>query len=431
MSPTVSPTPDDLSRREFLGHSAKNAAGVAAGMVALAPSRASNSPNERVAVGVIGVHRRGRELAGVLAARSDVDVAVLCDVDSGVLGRATDEISEAQGFAPEHAADFHRLLDRADLDAVVVATPDHWHATMTELACQAGKDVYVESPVSRTIGEAQRMVETAGATGRVIQCGLQQRSGRHFQEAMALLHAGGIGRVRLARAWTVHRSKSIGVQSEKAAPAGVDYASWLGPAATRPFHPSRFHDHWRWFWDFGGGALGRFGVHTLDVARWGLELGLPTRISASGGVYHFGDDRQTPDTLCVQYDYPAATIMWEHRLWSTRGPEGRSAGTAFYGELGTLVIDRGGFKVYDRHESPGRVGSRLDVEHIAEFIDCLRSRRIPNADITTGATSSALCHLGNLAFRLKREVAWDPGTGDFGTDTEATAMAETGHDGGV
>ncbi len=167
------------------------------------------------------------------------------------------------------------------------------------------------------------------------------------------------------------------------------------------------------------------------MARWGLGLGLPTRVSASGGIYHFGDERQTPDTLCVQYDYPEATLMWEHRLWSTRGPEGRSAGTAFYGELGTLVIDRGGFKVYDRLESPGRDGSRLDAEHIAEFIDCLRSRRTPNADITTGATSSTLCHLGNVAYRLKREVDWDPRTGDFGADTEATALAETGHDASV
>ncbi|MBQ17150.1 MAG: dehydrogenase [Planctomycetaceae bacterium] len=431
MSSTISPTPGDLSRRDFLGRSAKNAAGVAAGMVVLAPSRVSSSPNERVAVGVIGVHRRGRELAGALASRSDVDVPLLCDVDPVVLGRAGDTISEVQGFAPEHVVDFRRMLDRVDLDAVVVATPDHWHATMVELACQAGKDVYVESPVSRTIGEAHRMVETAATTGRVIQCGLQQRSGRHFQEAIALLHAGGIGRVRLARAWTVHRGKSIGVRPEKTAPAGVDYASWLGPAGARPFHPARFHDHWRWFWDFGGGALGRFGVHTLDVARWGLGLGLPTRVSASGGIYHFGDERQTPDTLCVQYDYPEATLMWEHRLWSTRGPEGRSAGTAFYGELGTLVIDRGGFKVYDRLESPGRDGSRLDAEHIAEFIDCLRSRRTPNADITTGATSSTLCHLGNVAYRLKREVDWDPRTGDFGADTEATALAETGHDASV
>ena len=161
----------------------------------------------------------------------------------------------------------------------------------------------------------------------------------HFREAIDLLHAGEIGRVRLARAWTVHRGKSIGTRSETDAPSGVDYTAWLGSAAERPFHPARFHGSWQWFWDFGTGALGRYGVHTLDTARWGLGLELPTRVSASGGIYHFHDDRQTPDTLCVQFDYPDATIAWEHRLWSTRGPEGRSEGTAFYGELGTLVID--------------------------------------------------------------------------------------------
>ena len=425
---------DDLSRREFLGHSAKNAAvagAAAAGVVALAPARSSGSPAERVAVGVIGVRRRGLELATLLAGRSDTDVAVICDVDPGVLDSATPRLMEAQGFAPEHTGEFQRVIDRTDLDAVVIATPDHHHATMTQLACQAGKDVFVEAPVSRTIDESRQLVEVARDTGRVIQCGLQQRSGGHFREAIELIHAGEIGRVRLARAWTVHRGKSIGTRSETDPPAGVDYAAWLGSATPGPFHPARFHDSWRWFWDFGTGALGRYGVHSLDVARWGLGLELPTRTSASGGIYHFQDDRQTPDTLCVQFDYPDATIAWEHRLWSTRGPEGRSEGTAFYGELGTLIIDRGGYKIYGRSQAPHSDGLRADADHVANFIDCIRSRQAPAADIDIGSTSSTLCHLGNLAYRLGREVTGEAAVGDSLVDASELTQAETGHDAAV
>lgn len=422
---------DDLSRREFLGHSAKNAAvasAAAAGVVALSPTRPSAAPTERIAVGVIGVRRRGLELARLFSARSDIDVPVLCDVDPAVLALATPRLVETQGFAPEFASDFRRVIDRTDLDAVVIATPDHHHATMTQLACEAGKDVFVEAPISRTIKESREMVETARQTGRVVQSGLQQRSGQHFREAIELIHSGEIGRVRLARAWTVHRGKSIGTRSETDPPDGVDYSAWLGASGPRRFHPARFHDNWRWFWDFGTGALGRYGVHSLDVARWGLQLELPTRVSSSGGIYHFQDDRETPDTLCVQFDYPDATIAWEHRLWSTRGPEGRSEGTAFYGELGTLVIDRGGYKIYGRSEAPVSDGHRADDDHIANFIDCLRSRQTPAADIVTGATSSSLCHLGNLAHRLGRELTQDDLAADVDDDTSAMTVAETGHD---
>jgi predicted dehydrogenase len=434
---TPPPNPHtDLSRREFLGHSAKNAAvagAAAAGVASLAPARPSNSPAERIHVGVIGTRRRGLELATLMASRSDTDVAALCDVDPAVLAAATSPVGEAQGFVPELCDDFRRVLDRPDLDAVVIATPDHHHATMTRLACQAGKDVYLETPVSRTIDESRQMAQLAKESTSVIACGLQQRSGRHFLEAIELIHGGEIGRVRLARAWTVHRGKSIGTRSATEPPAGVDYAAWLGPDYDQPFHPARFHDSWRWFWDFGTGALGRYGVHSLDVARWGLGLQLPTRTSASGGIYHFQDDRQTPDTLCAQFDYPDATIAWEHRLWNSRGHEGRSDGTAFYGELGTLIIDRGGYKIYGRKHAPVADGRPADADHVANFLDCIRSRHTPAADIECGTTSSTLCHLGNLAFRLGRDVHSDTTT--HNTDTLADGepdvtlpQAETGHD---
>ncbi len=412
----------ELNRRQFLGSSAKNAAGVAAGMVGLAGAVASASPNERISLAVIGVRNQGRSLATTMAGFADVDVKTICDVDQNVLSVASKTLEEAQGFPPHHETDFRRILEDNSIQAVIVATPDHWHALQTILACQAGKDVYVEKPVSHNILEGQQMLAAARQSGRVVQAGLQQRSGSHFQSAVAFVRSGKLGQVRLAKAWTVHRRKSIGVKKNARPPAGVDYDLWLGPALQRPFNPNRFHYNWHWFWDYGCGELGNWGVHMLDIARWGLDVELPTRISASGGNFAFNDDQQTPDTHIVNFSYPDRTIVWEHRLWSTRGIEGRSAAAAFYGENGTLIVDRGGWKVYDRKESITSETSEQARVHCRNFIDCIKTRQMPAADIKIGHLSSALCHLGNIAYRVGREVIFDPAGMDFGDDDEVNAL---------
>lgn len=402
----------ELSRRQFLGRSAANAAGVAAGMVGLAAQQAGASASA-VRVGVIGVRSQGRELAAALAGMADVHVAALCDVDARVLATAQQEVSEQQALVPRIVSDFRRILDDSRIDAVVIATPDHWHADMAVAACEAGKDVYVEQPLAHSIAEGERIVDAARRTGRIVQTGLQQRSGAHFRSAVELVRSGGIGRVRLAKAWAVHRRKSIGRHGDAPVPAGVDYRRWLGPAAERPFNANRFHHNWRWFWDYGSGELGIWGVHMLDVARWGLGVGLPLRVAASGGHLYLDDDRQAPDTLSVQYTYPDAAIHWEHRLWSNRAPEGRTAAAAFYGDNGTLIVDRGGWKVYDRRDSLTADASEQQVAHLRNFIDCIHTRRTPDADAITGQASCTLCHLGNIAYRLGREVTPDPATGDL------------------
>ncbi|MGE3315336.1 MAG: Gfo/Idh/MocA family protein [Planctomycetaceae bacterium] len=416
----------DVNRRQFLGSSARNAAGMAAaGMVGLAGAVAKAAPGERVSVGVIGVRGQGDVLAKSFAAFTDVDVAALCDVDQGLRHAAVKSVEEIQHRAPRWESDFRRLLDDRSLDAVVIATPDHWHAAMTVMACQAGKDVYVETPVSHVPAEGRVMLDAARASKRIVQSGLQQRSSAHFQSAIEFVRSGKLGNVSLAKAWTVHKRKSVGFRKDSPKPEGVDYDLWLGPSAVRPFNANRFHYNWRWFWDYGSGELGHWGVQMLDVARWGLNVDLPTRISAAGGKHHLNDDQETPDTLAVQYSFPGKTIVWEHRLWSTHGIEGRSTGAAFYGELGTLVVDRGGWKVYDVKESISADAADLPRRHEREFIESIRSRALPSADLEIGHTSSMFCHLGNIAYRLGREIRYDARSENFGSDGEANLLLAT------
>lgn len=425
--------PHDVNRREFLGSSARNAAGMAAGMVGLGGAAASASvqngtSGDRVRVGVIGVRAHGRSLAVTLAGFPDVEIAAVCDVDESLLPQASEAVAEIQTRTPKAERDFRRLLDDPKIDAVVIAAPDHWHAKMAVLACDAGKDVYVEAPASHNVIEGFLTTAAARRHGRVVQTGLQQRSGPHFQSAVEFVRTGKLGRVHLARAWTAHLRKPIGFKRSIDAPTSVDYDMWLGPAPARSFSPNRFHHNWRWFWDYGGGELAAWGVHLLDVARWGLGVELPNRISATGGKFHFNDEQETPDTLTVNFEFPSRSgkpggaIIWEHRMWTRRGIEGRNAAVAFYGDNGTLIVDRGGWKVYDRKETLTADGGDHTPDHLRNFIDCVKTRERPAADIEIGHISSTLCHLGNIAHRLGREVVFDPGAMSFGNDAEAVAL---------
>lgn len=414
-----------VNRRQFLGRSAQSAAGVAVGVVGLAATSSAasgRSANDRLQVGVIGVRNQGKLLSSELAKLGDVEIRTLCDIDETQFSPAIHAVTDAGQKAPSIERDFRRLLDDPTLDAIVIATPDHWHAEMTHLACQAGKDVYVESPATHFVAEGPAMIEAAHRTNRVVQVGLQQRSGAHFTSAVEFLRSGRLGQVNLAKAWVVHRRKAIGHKQDCDTPAHVDYAQWLGSAPPHPFNPNRFHFNWRWFWDFGGGELAHWGVHMLDIARWGLAVDLPTRVSAVGGKYAFDDDQETPDTLAVQYAFRNKTILWEHRLWSSHGIEGRSSGVAFHGERGTLVVDRGGWKVYDHTENVTADASDLQTAHLRNFVDCVKTRQTPVADLQTGHAASVLCHLGNIAYRLSREITFNASNLDCGDDIAANRM---------
>lgn len=412
----------DLNRRQFLGRSAQNAAGVAAGIVGWAGSVGHAAPVDRVSVGVIGVRHHGAQLAAQLASMPDVDVPVVCDIDESQFPAVCRSVENAQGRMPRCEKDFRRLLDDPSLQAVVIAVPDHWHGYMAIAACHAGKDVYLETPLAHTFAEGEAVIRAVNETGRIVQVGHQERSSSHFRSAIDFVKSGQLGAVNWAKAWVVHRRKSIETRAEAPVPADVDFDMWLGPAAKQPFYPNRFHFNWRWFWDFGGGELAQWGSQLLDVACWGLDVGLPSRVAASGGKFYFADDQQTPDTLSVQYSFAGKSIQWEHRLWSAHGIEGRSTGVAFYGERGTLVVDRSGWKVYDQ---PGAVGSSSGdalADHLRNFVDSVKTRQTPNCNVVTAHRASTLGQLGNIAYRLGRELQIEPARPLLTTDAEVQQM---------
>lgn len=418
------PTPNqEINRRQFLESSAVTTAQVAAGVVGLsAVATAAASPQNRVSVAVIGINQQGQHLATLLANQADVDVVALCDVDSNLLPAAVSAVENVQGRAPRTVGDYRRLLDDPSIDAVVVATPDHWHASMAIAACQAGKDVYVETPVAHNIRESEQMLLAAQKHQRVVHTGMHQRSGDHFQSAVNFVRSGELGKVHLAKAWTTHARKGIGKKQTAAVPAGVDYEMWLGPAPKREFQPNRFHYNWHWFWDYGSGELGNWGLHMLDIARWGLNVELPERVSASGGKYFFKDDQETPDTLLVNYTFDDQTITWEHRLWSQRGIEGRNAAVAFYGDRGTLIVDRSGWKVYGNQKSKFVDQSESEQTHLRQFVNRVKERNISIASLYEGHLSTSLCHLGNIAHRMNREIVWNSTTNSFGSDANANTL---------
>lgn len=391
----------NCNRREFLESSARNAAGIAAGSLSLGATR---SPNQQLQVGVIGVGAQGLELAKSVTKDHNAVVVAVCDVDVRHMAAAQYELGTLQKHQPLIVQEHEALVSRSDLDAVIVATPDHWHLRMAGDVLKHKKDLFLETPVAHSIEEGAAIVELASNSARIVQVGLPQRSGTHFQTAVSVIRSGFIGKVHLAKAWATHRRKSIGRCATTKPPMGVDYSRWLGPAAKREFQANRFHHNWCWFWDYGSGELGLWGVQQLDLVRWALDLGLPGKVFAKGGLHSFADDRQTPDTLTVHYDFPGVEVVWEHRQWSNRGIEGRSSGVAFYGEKGTLIVDRSGWKVYDHPEERYDRPSEIKLTQMSNFLSSVRNRTTPVATIRDGQASSLMCHLGNLSYRRGEEL---------------------------
>lgn len=399
------------NRRTFLG---------AAGALALSGRIMAASANDRVRIAVIGVRGRGADLAGEFARNKGAEVVAVCDIDDASFSKPIQAVEKADAKAPRTEKDFRRLLDDKSIDAIAVAAPDHWHALMTVMGCQAGKDVYVEKPASHNIVEGRRMVEAARKYNRVVQLGTQRRSSTHIKEAIEYVKSGALGTVGMARAWIHQKRPSIGHGKPGPVPAGVDYAMWQGPAPDRPFMSNRFHYNWHWFWNWGTGECGNNGIHGVDVARWGLDVDAPLTVLSGGGKYFFDDDQEVPDTQIVTWEFPKTCLVYEHRMWSTHGTEGDSFGIAFYGDKGTLIVDGKGWRVEDGPKAGGTSSGDQRL-HVQNFLDCVHSRAKPHADIEIGHLSTRLCLMANIAHRVGRKLTFDAGQEAF-TDPEANKL---------
>jgi predicted dehydrogenase len=384
----------------------------------------------------MGVRGRGRQLLYDFAAMPEVEVVTICDVDTRLFDERVKAVEERQGVRPATETDFRRLLDDKSIDAIVMGTPTHWHAIPTILACQAGKHVYVEKPASHNMREGQAMIRAARKYDRVVQVGIQSRSGRNYEEACDYIRTGVLGKVMFAKGWESARQKSIGFPPDGSPPSGVDYDMWLGPAPERPFNPMRFHSNWRWFFDYGCGDLGNDGVHRTDYARRGLAAGFegqgkklpdwPSAVATSGGKYFFDDAQEWPDTLIVTWDYPGATLMYEMRLWSRPPLEGYAEGAAIYGENGYVIIGNGGWRAHGPKGEVIKTGGSLkaddDVRHKRDFLRVIRDGGRPACDIEIGHVASGLVHLGNTAWRLDRKLHFDAAKQEFPGDREANQL---------
>lgn len=385
------------------------------GAAVTASRRRAVAANSKVTVCLMGVGGRGQTMAQWFGALPDVRIPVICDVDANVVGRVTKMVTESQGQAPQLVSDIRRVLEDKSIDAIVMATPLHWHAPGTILACEAGKDVYVEKPASHNIHEGRLMVEAARRHGRIVQMGIQSRSRPVTQRFVEFVKSGKLGRTLMAKVWNVQMRRNIGHKPDEPVPAGVDYDIWTGPLPKLPFNRNRYHGTVNWHWHYGTGDIGNDGVHWLDIARWAMDAGVPERISGMGSKIFFDDDQQTPDTMNITYDYGSKIIHYEQRLWNPYRLEGSENTVAVYGSDGMAQVGRwqGGhheFRVYDAKGKLALVDREPSPDfnhHARNFIDCVKDRKQPAADIETGHLSTVLCHLGNIVARTGRAIRYD------------------------
>jgi predicted dehydrogenase len=432
------------SRRAFLKDAVVSTAGASVASVASSrPMSAASQDrvagaNRRIRVGLIGCGGMGNgDLRAML--RLGAECVALCDVDDDQTAKTRANVEKNHQQAPEFLTrDFRRILDRQDIDAIIVATPDHWHALQTIMACQAGKDVYVEKPLSLTIGEGRVMVAAARRHGRIVQMGTQQRSGRHYAEAIDYVKSGKLGKIRLVKTWAYQDwMGNIPSLPDADPPPTVDYDLWLGPAPKRPFNKNRFHFNFRWYFDYSGGLMTDWGAHMIDVANWGMDAGAPRSAVSVGGKFGFPDDaEETPDTQQALWEYDGYSVIWEHATAIGQGPYARDHGVAFHGNNGVLVVDRGGWEVLPETETKagrksyrmigeprrGAGGQDFHFEHVRNFVECLDSRAQPRSDVEIGHRSMMACHLANIAFRLGRRVNWIAATEKVSGDPDAQKL---------
>lgn len=425
-------------RRKFIKTSALATAAISAFPTIM---NACASPNEKIVVGLVGCLGMGFNDLKSFLSQPNVECGALCDVDRNVLEERAAEVEKIQNKKPLLYDDYRALLDNKDIDVVINATPDHWHALIAIHAMEAGKDLYTEKPLANSIEECNLMVKAQKRYNKVVQVGQWQRSDPHWKAAVEYLHAGNIGRIRSVRAWSyVGWKSSIPVVPDSEVPAGVNYDFWLGPAPLRPFNKNRFHFTFRWYWDYAGGLMADWGVHLLDYALFGMNQYVPKSVMATGGKYAFPTDAmETPDTMMTVFDFGDFGLLWDHTIGIYGANFGnRGHGVAFVGEWGTLVVDRNGWEVIPETTSTSAkkdfvavplqkgTGKGLDL-HVENFLSCVREGGKPNCDIEIGAHIARISHLGNISYRLGRKVFWDAENQQFINDEEANNLVKANY----
>ncbi len=424
-----------LSRREFIHGSSKAIAGGAVGLTVLRSRSSAYAANDQVGVGVMGIHGRGQSHIDAYCAYDGAKVVALCDPDSRLFEGRSKRVADRQGGeAPKCYQDVRAMLQDPNVDAISIATCNHWHALATIWGCQAGKDVYVEKPASWSVWEGRKMIEAAEKYDRIVQVGCQSRSSGHVRDAIARVHAGQLGEIYMAKACCYKPRGSIGFKEATPPPDGVDFDLWLGPAELQPHHGNLVHYNWHWFWDFGNGDLGNQGVHQMDIALWGLQRGLPTKIYSTGGRFAYEDQGETPNTHLCTFEYDdGVQLVFEVRGHYVNDEAGVRIGNLFYGSDGYMSSGQGykaktGYKGEDMEDKDlgelPEVGGTGEGNHFQNFIDCVRSRNKDeqNAPVEAGHLSSALCHLANISYRVGRSLTFDPATERFVGDKEANKL---------
>lgn len=404
------------NRRDFVFASA--AVGAA---TAVHQSSVAAAGDKELRIGVMGLSR-GVSLAEDFEKSEGVDVAYLCDVDDARAESVVRQFNQKLNADAKVVRDFRQMLEDPELDILICAAPNHWHAPATIMACKAGKHVYVEKPCSHNPREGEWMIEASEKFDCLVQMGTQRRSAPGTREAMQRLHDGAIGEVHLARCYYHNLRGSIGSGNEAEIPDNLDYELWQGPVVRKPYRSNLVHYNWHWFWHYGGGELANNGVHGLDLCRWGLQVDYPIRTMSSGGRYWFEDDQETPDVQSVVYEFEGKKqIAWDSLSCNKHGP-GLMA--TFYGDQGALELDSDGqYRQYDRNNKLVHTGEDSSVgqpEHIANFLEAVRKndRSMLTQPITEGHISTMLCHLGNIAYRTQRTVQSDPTNGRILNDKE-------------
>lgn len=399
--------------------------------------------NERIRVATIGVNSRGNGMGRTFANQKNAEVASICDVDERAIAKALKTIQNTGvDYTPKTEKDLRKVLDDKSIDAIFIATPDHWHAPLTIMGCKAGKHVYVEKPLCHNPREGELAVEAARKYNRVVQMGAQRRSAPVLTQGIEQLHKGTIGRVYMAKTWYTNTRKDLFLKPAGPVPSWLDWDLWQGPAPRVPYQEGFVHYNWHWFWHWGTGEALNNGTHEVDVARWGLGVDFPIHVTSVGGRYHYKDDWETPDTQIVTMEFPGRiTLMWESRSSNGRSIEGQDRGIIFYGENGSLDTGGDSYKVYDlggklvneikttsgetavnqgrNLESPN-VG--MDALHVADFLDAIKNNRRPNCDVESGYKSTVAMLLSNISWRVGRDLKINPENGHILDDKEAEKL---------